>query len=301
MTTPAPRVAVIGGSGFVGSAVVDALSARGAEPIVVGAPRLSQVSAADAREGLREQLTGYAAVVNAAGLSDAVSGDDDALDLANGTLPGIIAEVCRDLDVFFVQISSAAVQGDREELDSSPEVDAHTPYSRSKALGEAEIRERGGRYVIYRPPGVHAPNRRVTRQLVRVASSPLASYVGDGRYPTAQALLPNVADAIAFLALSPQHEHRPPSIVHHPSEGLTTRQLLELLGGRTPRRVPLRAARAATSLLNVLSKAKPALGGHRRRLEMLWFGQRQAASWLTEAGWHPVADEHNWEKLRGAE
>ncbi|WP_431844242.1 NAD-dependent epimerase/dehydratase family protein [Calidifontibacter indicus] len=299
MTAP-PRVAVIGGTGFVGSAVVDALTARGAEPILVRAPRLSQTSADDAIDDLRGCLDGCVAVVNAAGLSDAVSGDADALDIANGRLPGIIAQVCRDLDVFFVHVSSAAVQGDREELDNSPQVDAQTPYSRSKALGEAEVRERGGRYVIYRPPGVHAPSRRVTQQLIRVASSPLATFVGDGTYPTAQALLPNVADAIAFLALLPQ-DQRPPSIVHHPSEGLTTRQLLELLGGRPPRRLPVPAARGATSLLDVLSKVQPALGGHRRRLEMLWFGQRQAPSWLTGAGWRPVADERDWEKLRGAE
>jgi hypothetical protein len=37
-----------------------------------------------------------------------------------------------------------------------------------------------------------------------------------------------------------------------------------------------------------------------RRLEMLWLGQKQAHSWLTQNGWSPVVGAARWRAL-GAE
>jgi hypothetical protein len=36
------------------------------------------------------------------------------------------------------------------------------------------------------------------------------------------------------------------------------------------------------------------LAANARRLEMLWLGQDQADSWLTQAGWRPVAGHERW-------
>ena len=44
-------------------------------------------------------------------------------------------------------------------------------------------------------------------------------------------------------------------------------------------------------------KAMPQIASNARRVEMLWFGQSQAPSWLTEAGWIPPAGRDEWVRL----
>ena len=149
--------------------------------------------------------------------------------------------------------------------------------------------------VIYRPPGVHGPSRDVTRSLTRLASSPLSSVAapGDGNAP--QALIQDVADAIAFLAL---HPFDPPGVVHHPASGLTTAELLRLLGdGREPRHVPAAVARLVLGAGRAAGRLSGSAAAHVRRLEVLWCGQAQAASWLTSHGWQPSTTADDWRRL----
>lgn len=293
------NVAVIGASGFVGAAVCEALRSHGVDVRAVKAPRLSTSSEpellAKAQE-LAAELADAGAVVNAAGVADA-TGDSDQLMLANGVLPQVVGIAAQTVGARFVHISSAAVQGNVDTLDSSEATHAFSPYSRSKAEGERrvlQLRRAGADAVIYRPPGVHHPSRSVTKQLARLAHSPLASVAGSGDAPTAQALLENVADAVAFLATC---DAPVPEIVHHPSENLTTTSLLESLGGRRPRRVPQRVARTLVSALARADRIKPGMAGVSRRAEMLWFGQNQAPSWLQKAGWTPVLPTTHWADL----
>lgn len=127
--------------------------------------------------------------------------------------------------------------------------------------------------------------------MARLARSPLSSVARPGSSPSPQALLDNVADAIAFLATTGM---QPPPIVAHPSEGLTAANLLELLGGRVPREIPRPLARGAVALLTMVGRAVPYVGANARRVEMLWFGQSQATSWLSEAGWEPPLGHDAW-------
>lgn len=300
------RVLVVGGSGFVGSAVIDALRELGHEAIAYRAPRLPPVEPRLAGTAVRDwpyvnqlvgAITGFDAVVNAAGIAEATETDDEKLTTANATLPGVLgaAVAACASPLRFVHVSSAAVQGRVGQLDDGPAGNGFSAYSRSKALGERlAIEFTAGRCVLYRPPGVHAGDRAVTRALAALAASPLASVARPGTANSPQALLINVAAAVAFLATTVQH---PPVIVTHPSEGLTTTSLLELLGGRKPHRLPAPMARSTVAALSAASRVVPRLSGQARRVEMLWFGQRQAPSWLTAVGWDPPAGHDAWRDL----
>lgn len=298
------RVAVMGATGFVGSAVVEALRRRGVEPVGVPAPRLTtsgrsalslKVSQETVRE-LRERLDGFDAVVLAAGLAEATSSDGDALFGANSLLPAAVAQALESAASRprLVHVSSAAVQGRTAVLDETTRTAPFSLYSASKTLGEELIRGSQAA-VVYRPASVHGPGRRTTATLVRVAKSRLTSVAGAGETPTPQMLVENVGDAVAFLTL---YEGEVPAIVMHPWEGMSCVGLLRSLGDREPLHLPPAAARLVIEVAARAGHVLPRFAGVSRRLEMLWFGQRQARSWLTSIGWVPPAGPDGWSQLR---
>lgn len=298
-------VAVLGPTGFIGSAVVSALRARDAEVLPVQAPRLStrartveQLETQAAGEddaALADALAEADVVVNAAGVADATAGGEDALFGANALLPLVVARALarRESPARLVHVSSAAVQGRTGRLDESPDVAPFSPYSAAKALGERAVLGRPG-VVIFRPTSVHGPQRAVTQRLVGVLRSRAASVAGRRSRPTPQVLVANTADAIAFTALAAD----PPAIVLQPGEGLTTAELVRVVGGREPRHVPEPLARAIVSTLALGGDRLPRLTVTARRLEMMWFGQDQAPGWLDGAGWEPVVGIDGWRQLK---
>lgn len=308
------RVVLFGSTGFVGSAVAEVLS-RDSELATVAAPRFTS-GARTAPEVWRDaathisvhadlvrQIDGADVVVNAAGDPDASSLDEDVLFGANALLPAVLLAAAVDAGVSrFVHVSSAVVQNDRPTLDSSEEVRAFSPYSASKVLGEQVLREAAASccdVVRYRPPSVHAPGRRVTTRIARIASSPAATVARPGQQPTPQALLPNVASAVAFLATT---ESTPPAVVHHPSEGVTVTTLMQhLSGGHVPVRLPLAVARSLVAAAKLMGRAHPPTAANARRLELLWLGQSQAQSWLTDVGWRAPVGREGWQALAGGE
>lgn len=307
--SPGGTAAVIGGSGFVGAAICASLGDRGWTVRPVRAPRLRLGGdrAADAflREGFQsdvDELAGAIAsadvLVNAAGDPNASSGDLDGLMGVNAALPSVALRAAKQAGVpRFVHVSSSVVQGDRPVLDSSEQTHGFSPYSISKATGERWVlaeAEGHPEVIIYRPPSVHAPGRGVTRKIASLASSPLSSVAGVGDRPSPQALLENVGDAVAFLATS---EPTPPRIVHHPWEGLTTAELLRLLGGREPHHIPEPLARGAVNVARGAERVIPSLAPNRRRIELLLLGQGVGRSWLEEAGWHPPHGADSWRRL----
>lgn len=303
-TQPA-RVVVFGSSGFVGQRIVSALEQRGVAVVRMSTPRApalggSEVAgwvceAQDLAEGLAAAISGVRAVINAAGIADAGSADERELNAANAASAALIAVAARQAGIGrLVHVSSAAVQGSLP-LDETRRQAPFSPYSRSKALGERLVSRLGpAGTVIYRPPGVHALDRGTTRAVRRLAASRFALTVRPGSAPTPQALVENVADAVAFLAL---HEGPTKSIVLHPWEGMTTSGLLRALGGREPAMIPARLAGPLLHVARWSSRIHPRLGAHSRRLEILWAGQEQGSSWLAEAGWAPPLRDEGWRAL----
>ncbi|NMM30636.1 MAG: NAD(P)-dependent oxidoreductase [Cellulomonas sp.] len=299
-------IVVVGADGFVGRASVDQLRNRGAIVKKLHAPRLLVAGSSHVREALvsydacvvdiAQELLGADAVINAAGNPNASDRNEASLVAANALLPAVLAKAVRLAAVpRFVHVSSAVVQGTIPELDQSVRTATFSAYSRSKALGELLVMELAApAAVVYRPPSVHALSRKVSQMTARIARSPISSVASPGNSPSPQALLANVADAIAFLATT---ESQPPIIVSHPSEGMTTSSLLRLLGGREPIEIPRAMAKAMVAVFTAAGKAEPRLAANARRLEMLWFGQSQALSWLTETGWSPPAGHDMWREL----
>lgn len=302
-------VVVFGGSGFVGSAVVAALRAdKDVVTRVVSTPRLRSTGRSAAQIAtevtdsaalvttIAMQIDGADVVINAAGDPDASSLDSDNLFGANALWPAILLAACEVAGVGrLVHVSSAVVQNDRPVLDSSEDIAGFSPYSSSKVLGEEVLRSAAGSTSVtrYRPPSVHASGRRVTQMISRLAGTPVASVARPGTQPSPQAQLPNVASAIAFLATAPST----PPVVHHPSEGVTVSQLMRDLGGREPLRIPRWAAVFAVFCARLLGRLHRPTAANARRMEVLWLGQAQAESWLTEAGWTPPIGIEGWRAL----
>lgn len=292
-----PCVAIVGASGFVGSQVTSAIERRGVRVVQIRSPRLHSSPTEKERNHIRAYLVasfaGCRTVVNAAGVSEATGSSSD-LYHANALLPEIVAEAAREHGARFVHVSTAAVQGRAPELDSSLTTRPFSPYSASKAEGERRVLHAHPNACIYRPPGVHGENRDTTATLARFARSPLSVVSAPGTYNAPQALIENVGDAIAHLALTTSPI---PRIVNHPSEDLTVADVLTLLGGRRPHVLPRPLARGLVNTTYAAGKLAPQLLGHARRLEVLLFGQDQAASWLPSDGWKPPADRDTWRSL----
>lgn len=299
------KVAVLGATGFVGAAVAQALKNHGAHVVAVRAPRMtSDATSAAALERelgsppvnsiiarLSKDLAECAVVVNAAGVAAATRGLTPELVGANALLPLVVA-AARPPGMRYVHVSSAAVQGRRPVLDETSELAPFSPYSQSKALAEQALADRP-HVVFYRPTSVHGPGREVTKALIRVLSSPLATVAGRGEGPTPQVLVENVADGIAFVSLC---REVPPRVILHPGEGLTVGELVRRLGGREPRHVPERLAHLVVDAGSRLGRHHSAVAGVTRRVEMMWFGQKQDEGWLQQ-NWNPPVGREGWNQM----
>lgn len=299
------HVLVLGATGFVGRHVVGALSTRGIEVVAVAAPRVKtrarsleelrgQLEAPDVQAAVGElelRLAGARVVINAAGVADAAGGGD-VLFGADALLPGLVARAAPPA-ARVVHVSSAAVQGRRPVLDETEEYAPFSDYSTAKMLGEQLAREERSSVVIFRPTSVQGAERRVTQQIARIASSPLSSVASGNQRATPQVLAENVADAIAYVALTPDV---PPPVVLQPWEGLTTMSLLTSLGDRAPRRIPNVIARPVLGVLFFIGSRRSKVAGMARRVEMLWYGQDQKPGWLT-GRWRAPLGPERWKEI----
>ncbi|WP_237687159.1 NAD-dependent epimerase/dehydratase family protein [Arthrobacter sunyaminii] len=290
--------AVLGSSGFIGSAVCESLRAAGLTVRAVAAPRLE--SAAEDAAGLLEEASALAAVrtelanafagadviINAAGLATPGGTDSPALRGANALLPLVVADAADAAGVRrFVHLSSAAVQGHRPFLDETSYVQPFSAYSRSKALGERGLAARSAGacgVVTIRATSVQGPQRPTTVSLARLAASPLATVAGEG---TAPSPVSSVDSLVQFIRTVGLHAGRVPAVVLQPWEHATVAGVLEAAGGRKPLRLPQWLCRSALwSGYRLSALAGERLHGPLRRLEMMWFGQRQVPGWAEASG-----------------
>ena len=296
------RWAILGSTGFIGSAIVTDLTEAGIEVTGIAAPRLTldprstdgqavmaMAAAASETHELAQQLAGFDVVINAAGLAAPDVGATNELYGANALLPAVIARACIRVGVPRVlHLSSAAVQGSRRVLDTSTDVEPFSPYSRSKALGERALLAisehtrgpSGTDVIIIRATSVQGPGRRTTETLKRVARSPLASVAAPGNYPSA---VSSVTGLVQFIRQTAASTEAIPRIVLQPSEGLTVAEVMEIAGGKPPQQLPVWVCTTALAIGGVLGRVFPELAGLVRRVEMMWLGQAQVSDYPMQA------------------
>jgi nucleoside-diphosphate-sugar epimerase len=307
----AGTVAVVGGSGFVGGAVVRRLGELGLDAEPLAAPRVryrppltltrrglpvARDAYPDVVGALAARLAGADVVVNAAGISYGNAPAGPALYGANVLMPVLVARAAALTGVKrYVHLSSAAAQG-HLDLDESPRTAPFSPYSYSKALGErALLAEDGIEIVVFRSTWVHDAGRANTLSLIRLARSGAACVAGDGTRPTPQVLVGDIAGSVSYLVRTSQS---PPRVVTQPSNGMTTGGILRLLGCREPRHLPEVVARLMVPAVRAGGRMGVKANSVARRVEMLLFGKPHAApGWLAEHGVVPVLNPEDWTRL----
>lgn len=292
------RWAVLGASGFVGSALVSHLRSLGYEVDQVPAPRLALDPASDegdavaalalGRSELDElvaTLHGADVVVNSAGLATPDAPADDELYGANALLPPLVYHAAERAGARrTIHLSSAAVQGHRPVLDETADASPFSPYSRSKALGERAFLAAGrtGRHsdaIVIRATSVQGAGRRTTTALRRISRSPLASVAGAGREPTVVSSIDGLVDFIGRVSVS---KARLGPILLQPWEGFTVSDVLRAASGVEPRHLPSWVCRALLACTRRIGSVVPEVAGAGRRLEMMWLGQRQTSAHQAE-------------------
>jgi hypothetical protein len=204
------RIVVIGGTGFIGSAIVSAASSRGWHVSVASAPRYScaqvkvqeflsawgEVGPSAALQALepspRQLLLAMAeaqVVVNAAGMARPLAGPGEGERLigANALLP-LVVRACQEVQEvpLLIHVSSAAVCG-REPISARARVSPITEYGDSKALGEVGLLASDSfcaqRMHIYRAtsvqPGHQSHDGGLARPVCRLPLVPLAWPYGE--------------------------------------------------------------------------------------------------------------------------
>jgi nucleoside-diphosphate-sugar epimerase len=319
-------IALTGGTGFVGSHLVDTLCGAGLRPRVLvrdtGSPRWIAGVEAEWIEGsledtasLRRLVAGAGTVVHLAGVLRA--GRESEFDAGNrqGTANLVAAIRGAAPDARLTHVSSLAAVGPSAEPEGKAPGDSASPisaYGRSKLGGEIEVAALGDSnwWCILRPPGVYGPRDTDIFEFFKMASKGLAGIPAGERWLT----MAYVADVVrAILAAAVVGAHGQAYHLGEPSPQRLDeifKQLAEA-GGCRVRIVPvpapvIRAAGAAGSVLQrmgwrrlplTLDKTRELLARHwtaktTASLEALGVGNGVLFAQGAETSWR-------WYRLKG--
>ncbi len=206
---------VTGGTGFVGSHLVDALLERG-DQVVCLVRDLAKtrrvfhdrfpntvVGSLDNVASLREGCENADVIFHVAGLITAKSRDEFFAVNAEATarLVDVATHATPDLRRF-VYVSSQAAAGPSTRGSQRTEQDPPAPvsdYGRSKLAGEEAVRTSPFSWTIVRPPAVYGPRDTEFLRVFKLARSPIVPLVSD---PGQELSLIYVADLVEALLAS---------------------------------------------------------------------------------------------------
>ncbi len=296
---------VTGGTGFVGSHLVESLGQRGdavralyrrpeAKAALEASGAEPVLGALDDAAALARALEGVDVVYHVAGLT---SGTEAELMAVNAGATQSLLQLCgaATLPPRFVYVSSQAALGPSrqdERLAENAPCRPLTPYGRSKLAGETAVKESRVRWTVVRPPAVYGPRDREFLRLFRIAKSGVAPVFGMGRQQLSMVYVADLADAIARAG---REDCAVGQVYHaaHP-EVVTAAGVAREAGaalGRRPVILPLPAAIAAPIVSAIGWAAERA--GRRTVVNGAKMAEFLAPAWLLDSG--KAARELGWQ------
>jgi nucleoside-diphosphate-sugar epimerase len=279
----AQPVALTGGTGFVGSHLVDCLCAAGIQPRVLirdpesvrwigSRPIVTVPGSLHDRQALHRLVDGAGTVLHLAGVVRA--GRAAELDRGNRAGTANLVAALREVapEARLVHVSSLAAAGPSASPEGiGPEVEPHpiSAYGRSKLAGEQAVRELNGAWTILRPPAIYGPRDTDILEVFQMAARGWLLHPTGSRSLT----IAYVADVVRAILAAAVSE---PGRCFHTGEPqpYQFRELLQLVaetGGIKAHAVPvpgalIRAAGAGGSLLHRLGL---------RRITITWDKSRE--------------------------
>ena len=293
------KALVTGATGFVGSHVVEALTARGDEIVVLARDPARAVPLApfgvrvvrgslDDGASLAAAAAGADVVFHLAGLTAAASSEDFHRANADGTrrLLDAVRAAAPTLARLVYVSSQAALGPSAPGRPLAEDAPCHplTAYGRSKLAGEVVVRGATDvPWTIVRPPAVYGPRDREFLTLFRMVSRGVAAVFGRGDQQVSLVFAPDLADAIVLAGTVPAAAGRTYHAAHR--EAVRTRDLVGAIGlalGRRPLVVPVPGA-VATPIVAAIgalaaARGRPSVLTRDKMAEFL------APAWLLDVG-----------------
>ena len=285
------KLAVTGGTGFVGSHLIDAALAAGHE--VKALTRRAQEpregvqwisGALDERDALKALVEDADAVIHVAGVISAA--DKAGFERGNvaGTLAMLAAATAGGVHRF-VHVSSLAAREPKLSL-----------YGASKARAEELVESSGLDWAIVRPPAVYGPGDRETLELFKMAKRGLVLLPPKGRVSLIH------VDDLARLLLALTARGTPKRLFIEPDDGTpggwSHKEFAKALGQAVGRRnVSLSAPRL---LMRLAARIDGLVRGGRAKLTLDRAAYFSHPDWVVSSGrfpppdlWHPRIEAHD--------
>ena len=285
----APLIALTGGTGFVGQALLDEAARQKIEVRALARRTMEPLRGVDwvrgdldDRDALMRLMRGAEAVIHVAGVVNAPDTEEFFRGNVLGTLSMLEAAIRAGVPRF-VFVSSLSAR--------EPELSA---YGASKALAERLVKTSGLDWTIVRPPAIYGPRDKDMFELFRAAKFGVVPVPAGGR-----ASIVHVEDLARLLVALVPGRDISTAQVYEPDDGLAEGwahdDLARAIGGAMGRRV--RVVNLSAGLMRLGARIDGGLRGAKAKLTQDRVGYMTHPDWVVsqearvpEALWQPRID-----------